>query len=276
MKQFFAFVLILTTICGGIAAQVDFLFHPQTYGAVTLAATDLPQPAAAPRADAFVQLEDVRMHYQIWGSGNRALLLIHGNGGSVQSLREAAQYLANDYTVYLPESRCHGQSSDPGEISYALMAKDYAQFCRALGIEKPLIVGHSDGGINAIQIAMDYPELPGAIVACGANSRPGTFKPYFPFGVAVKNLFKPDKLNDMMLTLPDFTPESLAKITCPSYIVSGQYDIMWLTDTVYLHENIPGSDMAVIRHATHSSYMSQNGRQTYALCKTWFDRKGLS
>ena len=51
---------------------------------------------------------------------------------------------------------------------------------------------------------------------------------------------------------------------------------MWLTDTVYLHENIPGSDMAVIRHATHSSYMSQNGRQTYALCKPWFDRKGLS
>ena len=94
--------------------------------------------------------------------------------------------------------------------------------------------------------------------------------------MAVKNLFKPDKLNDMMLTLPDFTPESLAKITCPSYIVSGQYDIMWLTDTVYLHENIPGSDMAVIRHATHSSYMSQNGRQTYALCKPWFDRKGLS
>ena len=46
-------------------------------------------------------------------------------------------------------------------------------------------------------------------------------------------------------------------------------------DTVYLHESIPGSDMAVIRRATHSSYMSQNGKQTYVLCKTWFDQKGL-
>ncbi len=275
MKQFFAFVLILGTICSGIAAQVDFLFEPQKYHALTLDTSDLPLPVEAPRADSFVQLEDVNMHYQIWGDGETPLLLIHGNGGSVDSLREAAQYLANDYTVYLPESRCHGKSSDPGKISYALMAKDYAQFCGALGIEKPLIVGHSDGGINAIQIAADYPDLPGAIVACGANSKPDKFKPYFPFGVAVKNLFKKDKLNDMMLTLPDFTPEYLAQITCPAYIVSGQYDILWLTDTVYLHESIPGSDMAVVRRATHSSYMSQNGKQTYVLCKTWFEQKGL-
>ena len=275
MKRIFQFVLILSTICSGIAAQVDFLFEPQAYGAITLDTSDLPSPVEAPRTDSFVQLEDVRMHYQVWGEGKTPLLLIHGNGGSVNSLREAAQYLANDYTVYLPESRCHGQSSDPGEISYALMAKDYAQFCAALDIEKPLIVGHSDGGINAIQIAADYPELPDAIVACGANSKPDKFKPYFPIGVAIKDVFQKDKLNDMMLTLPDFTPEYLAQITCPAYIVSGQYDILWLTDTVYLHESIPNSDMAVIKHATHSSYMSQNGKQTYVLCKTWFDQKGL-
>ena len=276
MQRFLQVILIISTIMSGMAAQIDFIFQPQKYGALTLDTAGVPSPVQEPQTDSFVQLEDVRMHYQVWGSGRPPLLLIHGNGGSVDSLREAAQYLANDYTVYLPESRCHGKSSDPGEISYALMAKDYAQFCTALGIEKPLIVGHSDGGINAIQIAADYPDLPGAIVACGANSKPDKFKPYFPFGVAVKNLFKKDKLNIMMLTLPDFTPEYLAKITCPAYIVSGQYDILWLTDTVYLHESIAGSDMAVIRRATHSSYMSQNGKQTYVLCKTWFDRKGLS
>lgn len=275
MQRFLQVILIISTIMSGMAAQIDFIFQPQKYGALTLDTAGVPSPVQEPQTDSFVQLEDVRMHYQVWGSGRPPLLLIHGNGGSVDSLREAAQYLANDYTVYLPESRCHGKSSDPGEISYALMAKDYAQFCTALGIEKPLIVGHSDGGINAIQIAADYPDLPGAIVACGANSKPDKFKPYFPFGVAVKNLFKKDKLNIMMLTLPDFTPDYLAKITCPAYIVSGQYDILWLTDTVYLHESIPGSDMAVIRRATHSSYMSQNGKQTYVLCKTWFDQKGL-
>ena len=276
MKRFLHFILIVSTICSGIAAQVEFVFNPQKYNAITLNTSNLPAPVKEPRIDNFVQLEEVKMHYQVWGEGKTPLILIHGNGGSVKSLQEAAQYLANDYTVYLPESRCHGQSSDPGEISYALMAKDYAQFTEAMGLQKPLIVGHSDGGINAIQIAADYPDLPGAIIACGANSNPDTFKPYFPFGVWVKNLFKPDKLNDMMLTLPDFTSEYLAQITCPAYIVSGQYDILWLTDTVYLHENIADSDMAVIRRADHSSYMSQDGKQTYVLAKTWFDQKELS
>jgi len=275
MKHILHLFLIFSTICSGIAAQIEFVLTPQKYNAITLDTSSLPSPVTTPSADTWVRLEEVNMHYQVYGSGKTPLILIHGNGGSVESLREAAQYLANDYTVYLPESRCHGQSSDPGEISYALMAKDYAQFIQALGLQKPLILGHSDGGINAIQLAADYPDLPGAIIACGANSSPDTFKPYFPFGVAVKNLFRPDKLNDMMLTLPDFTPAYLAQITCPAYIVCGQYDILWLTDTMYLHTQIRNSDMAVVRRATHSSYLSQNGRQAYVLAKTWFDRKGL-
>ena len=275
MKRFVHFVLILSTICSGIAAQIDFVFQPAKYNAITLDTSNLPTPVTEPRVDAFVQLEDVKMHYQVYGENKPPLILIHGNGGSVKSLREAAQYLANDFTVYLPESRCHGQSSDPGVITYELMAKDFMQFIEAMGLKKPVIMGHSDGAINAIQLAADYPDVPGAIIACGANSNPDTFKPYFPFGVWVKNIFEKDKLNDLMLTLPDFTEEYLAQITCPTYVVSGQYDIMWLTDTVYLHEAIKGSDMAVIRRADHSSYMSQNGKRAYVLAKDWLKVKDL-
>ena len=275
MKRFVHFVLILSTICSGIAAQIDFVFQPAKYNAITLDTSNLPTPVTEPRVDAFVQLEDVKMHYQVYGENKPPLILIHGNGGSVKSLREAAQYLANDFTVYLPESRCHGQSSDPGVITYELMAKDFMQFIEAMGLKKPVIMGHSDGAINAIQLAADYPDVPGAIIACGANSNPDTFKPYFPFGVWVKNIFEKDKLNDLMLTLPDFTAEYLAQITCPTYVVSGQYDIMWLTDTVYLHEAIKGSDMAVIRRADHSSYMSQDGKWAYVLATDWLKAKDL-
>jgi pimeloyl-ACP methyl ester carboxylesterase len=275
MKRFVHFVLILSTICSGIAAQIDFVFQPAKYNAITLDTSNLPTPVTEPRVDTFVQLEDVKMHYQVYGENKPPLILIHGNGGSVKSLREAAQYLANDFTVYLPESRCHGQSSDPGVITYELMAKDFMQFIEAMGLKKPVIMGHSDGAINAIQLAADYPDVPGAIIACGANSNPDTFKPYFPFGVWVKNIFEKDKLNDLMLTLPDFTEEYLAQITCPTYVVSGQYDIMWLTDTVYLHEAIKGSDMAVIRRADHSSYMSQDGKWAYVLATDWLKAKDL-
>ena len=275
MTAFINILLTFTMLFSGMYSQIDYLIHPANYNALKLDTSSLPSPVEEPNEDAFIQLSEVRMHYRVYGNGKQALILVHGNGGNANSLREAASYLANDFTVYVPESRCHGQSSDPGVISYELMAKDLMEFTKALGLEKPIVMGHSDGAINAITFAADYPELPGAIIACGANSHPKTFKLYFPLGVAIKNVFKKDKLNDMMLTLPDFTSDFLAQITCPAYIVSGQFDIMWISDTVNIAAGIPGSDLAVLKGETHSSYMSQNGKKAYVLAHDWLTAKDL-
>ena len=62
--------------------------------------------------------------------------------------------LANHYTVYALDSRSQGESGYTDEISYALMAKDVKQFVEIMGLEKPLVIGHSDGGIIAIQTAI--------------------------------------------------------------------------------------------------------------------------
>ncbi len=272
MKKFLSAVIILVllvAICGG-AWQIYVRKQSEKYNLITLDTSSLPEPVTEPEIDDFVQLSEVKMHYQVYGHGETPLILIHGNGGSVKSLCEAASYLANDYTVYLTESRCHGQSSDPGEISYSLMAKDMSEFIKAMNLEKPLVMGHSDGGMIAIALAAEYPDLPGAIISCGSNSRPSTFKPYFTIGVKINNLFHKDKLNDMMLTMPDFNKDYLSKITCPAYIVAGEYDIMWLSDTVYIHSAVKNSDIAVIKSASHSSYMSHDGRQAYVLAADWF------
>ena len=262
-------------VFGGLWSQAEYVFRPEKYNAKKLEVTALPSPVTEPETDAFVQLSEVNVHYLVFGSGKPPMILVHGNGGSASSLKEAATYLANHFTVYLPESRCHGQSSDPGEISYSLMAKDIVEFAETLGIEKPVVMGHSDGGINAITLASEYPDVPGAIISCGANSHPKTFKPYFPLGVGIKNIFKRDKLNDLMLTLPDFTPEYLSKITCPAYIVSGQFDIMWNSDTLYIAENIQGSDFTILKGEDHSSYVSQNGKKAYVLAYEWLSEKGF-
>ena len=41
------------------------------------------------------------------------------------------------------------------------------------------------------------------------------------------------------------------------------------TDTAYIAGHIRGSDMAILRGETHSSYMSQNGAKAYALAHEW-------
>ncbi len=275
MTAFLNILLSFALMFSGIASQAEYLIRPQKYHAQTLRAADLPAPVTEPSADAYIQLPQVKMHYLVYGSKKPPLILVHGNGGNADSLREAASYLADSFTVYLPESRCHGDSSDPGEISYHLMAQDLNAFIAALGLKKPVLMGHSDGGIDVITLASEFPETPGAIISCGANSHPKTFKPYFPLGVALKNLFKKDKRNDLMLTLPDFTPEFLSRITCPAFIVSGQFDILWPSDTLFIAENIPDSDFAVLKGETHSSYVSQNGKKAWTLAHGWLAEKGL-
>jgi pimeloyl-ACP methyl ester carboxylesterase len=239
----------------------------ENYNLMTLDTSDLPKPVIEPEKEGYAELSEVKMHYQVYGKKGHPLILVHGNGGSLNSLREAATYLANDYTVYLLESRCHGQSSDPEAISYDLMAKDIKEFSDTMKLEKPYLMGHSDGGINALTVAYTYPDLLGGLISCGANTRPKTLKPYFSIGVWAINKVKPNKLNDMMLTLPRMNKEKLSKIKCPAYIVAGEHDIMWLSDTVFIHESIPSSKIAIIEGANHSSYISKDGKQAYVLAK---------
>ena len=139
-----------------------------------------------------------------------------------------------------------------------------------MNLTKPFLMGHSDGGINALTVAYTYPDLLGGFISCGANTTPETFKPYFTIGVKVLDIFKPDKLNDMMLTLPQMNEELLSKITCPAYIVAGEFDIMWLSDSVLIHESIKDSKIAIIKGGDHSSYISQDGKQAYVLAKDFF------
>ncbi|MBQ7295425.1 MAG: alpha/beta hydrolase [Clostridia bacterium] len=265
--------LALSVIIGAGVWQIYVRQASKDYNLITLDEPDIA-PVATQAVEADIELSEITMHYAVYGDEGYPLILVHGNGGDKNSLKEAAEYLANDYKVYVIESRCHGQSSNADKISYDLMAKDIKEFIEAMGLEKPYLMGHSDGGINALTVAYTYPDLLGAFISCGANTTPDTFKPYFPLGVRAMNLIKPDKLNDMMLTLPQMNAELLSKITCPAYIVAGEYDIMWLSDSVFIHECIPHSKIAIIKGANHSSYISQNGKQAYTLAKEFFGSLG--
>ena len=263
--------IVLAAAAGFGAYRLGTRIESKKYNLITLD-TSVLSSAQKPVSDSTVQLENVNMHYVVYGDGEQPLILIHGNGGSAKSLAEAASYLANDYTVYVIESRCHGQSSDPGTINYDLMADDVAQFIGALNLERPYIMGHSDGGIVALTLAYRYPEMPGAIISCGANTEPSKMKPYFTIGVRINNIFHPNKLNDMMLEQPHITEEQLGRIKVPAYLVAGEHDIMWLSDTVFIHNSIEGSSIAIIKGAGHSTYMSHDGKQAYVLAKGFFDR----
>src|SRR5207244_1407514 len=51
----------------------------------------------------------------------------------------------------------------PGSYTFAETTGDVATFVDALGLERPVIAGHSWGAGVALQFAADYPEIPAAI-----------------------------------------------------------------------------------------------------------------
>ena len=61
-------------------------------------------------------MEQVTIAYTVKGSG-RPLILLHGNSEDHTIFKEAADVLANYFTVYTPDSRCHGQSTDTEMMS---------------------------------------------------------------------------------------------------------------------------------------------------------------
>lgn len=100
------------------------------------------------------------------GSGKPPLLLLHGIlAGGLTWLR-VAKALAGDYDVVMLDARGHGRSARlyGADFSYPILVEDAAAAIRALGLERPAILGHSLGGATAALLAARYPDLPRAVV----------------------------------------------------------------------------------------------------------------
>ena len=245
-------VILVAAIIGVSSWLIAVTAKSGKYNLIKVKKSGVPAAVSGDPEEYDVEVNGINMHYAVMGKGS-PLILIHGNGGSHEELMGLMRYFANDYRVYAPDSRNQGKSGTSDELSYKLMASDYKAFIDALNIEKPLVIGHSDGGIIAIQMSMDYPTLLKGFVAFGANSRPAGMRSYFTTWAKRKYKKTNDPLYRIMIEEPDFSEEQLGKITTPAYIVAGEFDIVKLEDTVYLHENIKSSKIAILKWADHST-----------------------
>ena len=105
-----------------------------------------------------IDLPTGRFHYLTWGAERTDLpsaLLLHGITSSAQSWVRVGPALAGRYRVYALDMRGHGDSIKPSRGAYSLRhtADDAVAFTEALGLERPLLMGHSWGGATAMVLA---------------------------------------------------------------------------------------------------------------------------
>lgn len=113
-----------------------------------------------------VQANDLAIHYHRTGDAARPpLILLHGVVDNGLCWTRVARDLQGQFDVLMPDARGHGQTGGSLEnISYDLLAEDVIAFIHALNLEKPILYGHSMGGLTAALVAAFAPDLVRAII----------------------------------------------------------------------------------------------------------------
>ena len=127
-----------------------------------------------PRDGGFVDVPGARLHYVDLGSGP-AIVMIHGLGGQLRNFTYAlAERLATDHRVVIVDRPGSGYSvATPGAAEgLHAQAALFARFIRALGLDRPLLVGHSLGGAIALALALDEPETVRGLALIAPLSQP--------------------------------------------------------------------------------------------------------
>ncbi|TPI14152.1 alpha/beta hydrolase [Mesorhizobium sp. B4-1-3] len=99
------------------------------------------------------------------------LLLVHGFTDTSRSFSLLAPHLFGRRLI-MPDLRGHGASQAGESCGVADFAADIAGLIRRLRLNRPIVVGHSLGGMVSIALAAQYPELVGGMVILASTLKP--------------------------------------------------------------------------------------------------------
>ncbi len=112
----------------------------------------------APR-DEWVIVDGLNFYYRDWGGSGEPIVLLHGLASTSHIWDMVAPILAQNHAVIAVDQRGHGESDKPNDgYDIESVTKDAIGIIDKLGIEKPLVVGHSWGGSVALNLAVEAPQ----------------------------------------------------------------------------------------------------------------------
>ena len=151
-------MLVTLTIVVAVIVAAVLLVATYYYQATRRISRDAEH--AVPPRGRFVTVEGCDIHYIEQGEG-RPILMIHGLGGTLHHMRRPLmEEFGDGYRLIALDRPGSGYSTRPRGFDGRLseQARLVAGFIDALGLEKPLLVGHSLGGAVALTTAQLYPD----------------------------------------------------------------------------------------------------------------------
>ena len=105
-----------------------------------------------------IQIRDVSLFVEVIGSGP-PLLIMHGGPGVDHTTMHSLRALADRFTLVFYDHRCNGRSecADIASMTWENLTADADQLRQKLGFERWAVLGHSFGGMVALEYALRYP-----------------------------------------------------------------------------------------------------------------------
>ncbi len=235
----------------------------------------------------YIQANGLDIYYQEHGQG-KPLLLIHGGILTGDSWQPYLAAFEEHYRVITPDTRGHGRTTNPtGSMSFGLLADDMAALVQALGLQKPLICGYSDGGQVVLEMGMRYPNLPQAIVVGGAYTElteasrawvrstlgdeqsPDVDIEQFErdnpdFAAMLQQTHGPEawkallkQIKPMWNATLNYTPDDFARVVAPTLVLLGDRDgFVPVEEGVAMYRLLPNAEFAVVPGAEHGDFIS--------------------
>jgi pimeloyl-ACP methyl ester carboxylesterase len=134
---------------------------------VSAADLSIPHAPEVPYRSCNIVLRQQRFHFLEWGAPDAPpIVLLHGGHQSAHSWDLVSLHLARRYRVLALDQRGHGDSEWARDVEYSnhTMALDAEAFLATLGLERPILMGHSMGGRNALLLTKRDPSRLRALV----------------------------------------------------------------------------------------------------------------
>ena len=214
----------------------------------------------------YIKTRGINLYYETYGAGE-PLLIIHGNGGSINNFIYQIPFFAKSYKVILADSRAQGKSVDKGDsLSYEMMTDDLNALLDTLHVKNCFVIGWSDGGINGLLLAIRHPDKVKKLAITGANLWPDetAIDPFIHNWArnyydslkrlpTTPNVKENIKLTRLLAFEPHISTKQLQNIKCPTLVIGGDHDVILPQHTMLIAQSIPNSYLWILPNSGHST-----------------------
>ncbi len=240
----------------------------------------------APAAETgYAPVNGLRLYYEIHGPaqpGRPPLVLLHGGGDTIgTSFGHVLPALARDRQVIAFEQQGYGHTADIADrpFSFEQSADDTAALLAYLRIDQADLLGFSNGGTIALQVAIRHPRAVRRLVLISAFfSRDGGEPAFWASFTTAKLEHMPKELQDAyrmvapqpenlplffhkavqrMLNFRDLPVESLRTLAAPALVIAGDADVVRPEHAVALFRLLPHARLAILPATDHLAVMAR-------------------